>query len=91
MPELFLKLDELLAKRDLETATRLQYAIDNIIYALCATKGNMYATIKGVLRIREGLDLGGVRAPLVDLVPEDMPKVEKAAAMIDAAMAEFVC
>ena len=91
MPELFLKLDELLAKRDLETATRLQYAIDNIIYALCATKGNMYATIKGVLRIREGLDLGGVRAPLVDLVPEGMPKVEKAAAMIDAAMAEFVC
>ena len=91
MPELFLKLDELLANRELETATRLQYAIDNIIYALCATKGNMYATIKGVLKIREGLDLGGVRAPLVDLVPEDMPKVEKAAAMIDAAMAEFVC
>ena len=90
MPELFLKLDELLANRELETATRLQYAIDNIIYALCATKGNMYATIKGVLKIREGLDLGGVRAPLVDLVPEDMPKVEKAAAMIDAAMAEFI-
>jgi len=90
MPELFLKLNQLLAEKDLETATRLQFAIDNIIYALCATKGNMYATIKAVLKIREGLDLGGVRAPLVDLVPEDMPKVEKAAAMIDAAMAEFV-
>ena len=90
MPELFLKLNELLEKKELETAIRLQYAIDNIIYALCATKGNMYAAIKAVLKLREGLNLGGVRAPLVDLFPEDMPKVEKVAAMIDAAMREFV-
>lgn len=90
MPELILKLFELVKAGDLETARKVQYDVDNIIYAMCATKGNMYASIKEILRRREGLDLGGVREPLYNLVEEDMPQIEKCIAMIDEAMAKWV-
>lgn len=90
MPELILKLWVLIKEGKLDDARQLQYDVDNIIYALCATKGNMYASIKEVLRRREGLDIGGVRAPLVDLVPEDGEKIDAAVRMIDDAMARWV-
>ena len=90
MPELILKIYELVKAGDMATAKQIQYDVDNIIYALCATKGNMYASIKEVLRRREGLDLGGVREPLYNLVPEDMPQIEKCAVMIDEAMAKWI-
>jgi N-acetylneuraminate lyase len=90
MPELILKAFQLVKDGDIATARQVQYDIDNIIYALCATKGNMYASIKEVLRRREGLDIGGVRAPLTDLVPEDMPLIDKCVEMIDAAMAKWI-
>ena len=63
--------------------------MDEIIYALCGAKGNMYACIKETLRMRAGLDIGGVREPLYNLVEEDMPQVKKAADMIDAAIAKY--
>jgi N-acetylneuraminate lyase len=90
MPELILKAFQLVKDGDIATARQVQYDIDNIIYALCATKGNMYASIKEVLRRREGLDIGGVRAPLTDLVPEDMPLIDKCVEMIDAAMDKWI-
>lgn len=90
MPELILKIFELVEAGDLETARKVQYDVDNIIYAMCATKGNMYASIKEILRRRENLDLGGVREPLFNLVPEDMPQIDKCVAMIDEAMAKWV-
>jgi N-acetylneuraminate lyase len=90
MPELILKAFQLVKDGDIATARQVQYDIDNIIYALCATKGNMYASIKEVLRRREGLDIGGVRAPLTDLVPEDMPLIDKCVEMIDAAMEKWI-
>lgn len=89
-PELYLKLVELVEKGDLETARELQYDINNIIYALCSCKGNMYAAIKAVLKKREGLELGGVRAPLVNLVPEDDVIIDKIVGMIDAAVAKYI-
>lgn len=90
MPELFLKADELFKAGKWDEARALQYDINEIIYALCACKGNMYGVIKAVLKKREGLDLGGVRAPLFNLVPEDMPLVDKAADLVDAAMAKWI-
>ena len=89
-PELLLKLDELITAGDLETAKALQYDINNIIYALCAGKGHMYAVIKAVLEKREGLKFGGVRAPLANLFPEDAAVVDKAVAMVDAAVAKYL-
>ena len=88
-PELVLKLFNLVKAGEAEQARQLQYDINNIIYAMCATKGNMYATIKEILRRREGLDLGSVREPLFALVPEDDAQIAKCVEMIDAAMAKW--
>lgn len=90
MPELFLKADELFRTGQLDKARALQYDINEIIYALCACKGNMYGVIKAVLKKRAGLELGGVREPLFNLVAEDMPKVDVAVSMIDKAMDKWL-
>ena len=88
-PELVLKLFELVEQGDLTTARQVQYDVDNIIYAMCGAKGNMYAVIKEILRRREGIDIGGVRSPLYNLVEADMPQVEKCVEMIDTAIAKW--
>lgn len=49
----------------------------------------MYAVIKKVLSINEGLHLGGVHKPMPNLIDSDMPKVEAAAARIRRAIATF--
>ena len=90
MPELILKIYDLVQKGDVKTAKEVQYDVFEIIMALCGTKGNMYATIKEVLRRRENLNIGGVREPLYNLVDEDMPQVEKCVEMIDAAMKKWI-
>jgi len=86
MPELILKLWTLTKGGRLDEARQLQYDVDNIIYALCAPRCNMYASIKEVLRRREGLDIGGVREPLVNYIPADDEKIACAVKLIDEAM-----
>ena len=49
----------------------------------------MYAMIKATLKKRVGLELGGVREPLYNLIDEDMPKVDEAIAMINAAIEKY--
>ena len=90
MPELFLKMDELVKAGDMEQAREIQYAVDAIIYKMCSGHGNMYAVIKAILNINEGLELGGVRRPLADLVESDNTVVEEAAKMIRDAKAKFL-
>lgn len=90
MPELFIKLWELYNAGDHETSCALQYDINNIIYTLCSGKGNMYAMIKAVLKKREGLNLGGVRAPLVNIAETDNAIIDKACEMIDAAVKKYI-
>ncbi|WP_130837408.1 dihydrodipicolinate synthase family protein [Lachnoclostridium sp. Marseille-P6806] len=85
MPELFLRMDGLLAGGKLAEARELQYAANEVIYKMCSAHGNMYAVIKEILRINEALDLGGVRLPLAPLAEEDRAVCEEAAAMICAA------
>ena len=90
MPELFLKLNELIAEKDLETARELQYAINAIIGKLTAAHGNMYCVIKEVLKINEGLNIGSVRSPLTPVTEEDRPVVEAAAALIRETKERFL-
>ncbi len=90
MPELFLKMDELVRAGELEKAREIQYDVDAVIYKMCAAHGNLYAVIKAILKMNEGLDLGGVRKPLPDLIPEDMAVVEEAAKMIRDAKEKFL-
>lgn len=86
MPELYLKIYELFQTGEIAKARRIQDACCQIIYKLCAGKGNMYATIKAVLRKLGAPDLGSVRAPLYPVQPEDQPVIDEAADMIRAAL-----
>ena len=89
MPELYLKIYELTKAGKIEEAAKVQYGADAIIYKMCSTKGNMYGTIKAILKIREGLELGGVRKPLANLVDSDMDIVKECVAMIDDAIKTY--
>ena len=69
------------------TARAIQYKADRIIYKMCEAKGNLYAVMKEILRRMYGLELGGVRAPLANLAPEDEAVVAEAQKMIEEAIA----
>ena len=82
MPKLFLKLEEYVKSNKMTEARKLQYDVNEIIYKMCSAHGNMYGVIKEVLKMNEGLELGGVREPLPSLVKSDMEIVKEAAQMI---------
>ena len=90
MPELILEMDQAVRAGDIERAREIQYAVNAIIYKMCAGHGSMYAVIKEILKINEGLELGGVREPLPALIDSDMAIVTEAAQMIRDAKAAFL-
>lgn len=89
MPELFIRMNELVEQGNLPAARAIQYKADRIIYKMCEAHGNLYAVQKEILRRMYGLELGGVRAPLPNLIPEDEAVVAEAQRMIEAAIAEL--
>ena len=89
MPELFLEADRLIKEGNLAKAREIQYAINNIIYAMCDCKCNMYAAAKEILRL-QGIDIGDARKPLVGLKEESKPLAAKVKAMIDEAKEKFL-
>lgn len=90
MPDLFLKLNELIEQSDFATAKELQYAINDVIYKMVSGRANLYAVIKEILRLNEKLDLGSVRAPLEPLHEEDLAIAKKAADLINKARERFL-
>ena len=90
MPELFLAMDECIEAGDMKRANEIQYCVNDIIAALTSGHGNMYAMIKEVLRINEGLDIGSVRKPLVALADADKEIAKSAAKMIADAKKKFL-
>ena len=90
MPELFLKLNQFIADKELERAKELQFTINTIIGKLTAAYGNMYSVIKEVLKINENLNIGSVRSPLTPVTGADRPIVEEAARLIRAAKKTFL-
>lgn len=89
-PELILQMDQYIKQGKIEEARKIQYAVNDIIELMGKTYGSMYAVIKEVLRINEGLDIGDVRRPMPSLHPEDMEIVEKAAQMIRKAKEAYL-
>lgn len=89
MPELFLKLNDLIIENRIEEARKLQYDINEIIYKMCLCHGNMYGVIKEILRINENLDMGSVRKPLVEVSDKDITTIKEAAAMIKTAIEKY--
>lgn len=90
MPDLFLKLNELIKESNFETAKELQYAINDVIYKMVSGRANLYAVIKEILRLNEKLDLGSVRAPLEPLHEEDLAIAKEAADLINKARERFL-
>lgn len=89
MPELFLKMDDLVKANRLAEAKEIQYAVNEIICKMCSGHGNMYAMIKEMLRINEGLDIGSVKAPLEPLNEADREIAKEAAAMVKKAVSAY--
>ena len=89
MPELYLAIYRLVQRGEIAKARVIQDECCHMIYRMCACKGNMYAVIKGILRAQGGPDIGGVRAPLYELQPEDLPAVEEMARDITALVKKY--
>ena len=89
MPGLFLKMDSLIREGRLEETRAIQHEVNAIIEELCSCRGNMYAVIKAILRAQGGPDIGGVRAPLYELQPEDRPTVAALADEIAALVHKY--
>lgn len=90
MPDLFLKLDQLIKDGDLNKAKQLQYSINEIIYKMVSGRANMYAVAKEILRLNEQLDIGSVREPLEPLGENDQQVAKEAAALINNARKIFL-
>ncbi len=88
MPELYLKMYELMLKNEVAKAREIQYVVCDIIIDLCSCKGNMYAIIKEVLR-RSGMDIGTARLPLAQIEKEDASKIDACVNTINAAITKF--
>lgn len=86
MPEVFVRMNEALAAGDFGRARALQNAANEVIYAMCSAKGNMYAVAKAVLKKRTGMDFGSVRAPLLGLEESDEKVVQKAYELVEKAL-----
>lgn len=90
MPELYLKIFECAKTgKNLDLGRQLQQDANQIIYKMCSGTGNMYAMIKEILRLSGGPDIGGVRAPLLNLTEADKEIAKECVAMIAAAKAKI--
>ncbi len=89
MPELYLRIYELMQAGEVEKAREIQNTVCSIIAKMCSCTGNMYAVAKEILHLRDGLTLGSVRRPLPGLVPGDAGTVQLCAKMIDSAVDRF--
>lgn len=87
MPELFLALKSNFEAGNIEKARAIQNDINEIIYGMCACEGNLYAVMKAILKINEGLELGSVRAPLAPVVEADDAQILACSEMIRDAIA----
>ena len=90
MPDLFLKLNQLIINKDLDRAKELQHAINSVIYKMVSGRANLYAVMKEILRLNEDLDIGSVRAPLEPLSEGDYAIAKEAAAMIKQVREDFL-
>lgn len=89
MPELYLKARMLFLEGKVKEAAALQNEICRIIYKMCSTHGNLYATMKEIIRIQGGPDIGSVRSPLAELSAEDYPVAAECAKKISEAIGAY--
>ena len=89
MPQLYVKMYNLVKEGDRATALEIQNDCCRIIYKMCSGHGNMYGVIKEILRRNGGPDCGSVRAPLAELIESDYAIVDECVTMINAAIKKY--
>ena len=89
MPELYMEIVKCFQAGQLEKGREIQNECCRIIYKMCSAQGNMYAVIKEIIRLQGGPDVGGVRAPLLNLTEGDGAVTAQAAQMIADAIAKY--
>lgn len=82
MPELYQKIYKLFGENRIAEAMTIQDTCCRIIYKLCSGRCNLYAMIKETIRCLGGPDVGGVRAPLLNVFEEDRKIARQCADMI---------
>ena len=88
MPELFILADQAVIQGDNERAREIQYAINEIIEIMTSCQGNLYSVEKEILRL-QGIDIGQARLPLPPFTQDDLPKIRKAAELIEESKTRF--
>ena len=81
MPELFVKLDELINQNKIEQAKLLQYKINDVIFDLISLP-SLYGAAKNVISRRFGIDAGVPRSPFLPVENDEkisaiVEKIEK--------------
>ena len=69
MPELYLKLDELIGREEIKKAQKLQIMVTDFIYRLCSFP-SMYGACKTIIRM-DGVDIGEPRLPFLPVDEKD--------------------
>lgn len=69
MPELYLKLEELIRKGDYENAKKVQNLLTPLIYRLCSF-ASLYGAVKSILAL-DGCPIGEPRLPFLPVSKED--------------------
>ena len=87
MPELFVKLNELIDNNKIEEAKTLQYKINDVIFDLLSCD-SLYGAAKQVISIRFGIDAGQPRSPFLPVKKDE--KVIKIAEKIENYVKEYV-
>lgn len=87
MPELFLKLEELIRANNMEKAVSLQQEITGLIHLTLET-GSLYAAAKAILKLR-GLECGSVRAPFLPVRKSDDVLIQKLYEKIQSVMGYY--
>ncbi len=88
MPELFIKMQEYFNNGDIKMAQEMQVIVEKIIRDILSMKANLYAVIKEILK-DDGLELGGVRAPLVNIEENELEKLEPIKTQIKEAIEKY--
>lgn len=87
MPELFVKLDELINQNKIDKAKELQYKINDVIFDLISLP-SLYGAAKNVISRRFGIDAGVPRSPFLPVENDEkisaiVEKIEKYVAQLN--------
>ena len=74
MPELYLKIDELIHRHEWEKAAELQEIVTPLIYRLCSFP-SMHGAVKGIITL-DGCPMGDPRLPFLPVSTEDPKLIE---------------